>query len=155
DLLQLGGELGHRCRPATGERLEHEAPVRVGEGLEDGVYATAHAASARSSNAVDHSGDDSTTTSRVPSGTGSSVKTTSPPSSSQRSVSSRSGSTSSTLTLRSSPFPQRKTPRPPGLGSSSTSVANQSSSCSGSVSASQTSAGSAGKTISRRTSMST
>src|SRR5581483_6790265 len=90
---QCGGQLGGRRRPAPGERLENEAPVRIGEGLEDRVYATAvHAARALISKAVDHSGDDSTTTSRVPSGTGSSVKTTSPPPSSQRRVRSRSGS---------------------------------------------------------------
>ena len=61
----------------------------------------------------------------------------------------RPGSASRTTARRSSPSPQRNTPSPPGRASSSTSVANHSSSRSGSVSASQTSSGDAGNTISR------
>src|SRR5206468_2652600 len=44
---ELAGELGRGRRSARGERLDHEAPVRIGEGGEDRAYAVAHAASAR------------------------------------------------------------------------------------------------------------
>src|SRR5439155_3981190 len=93
--------------------------------------------------------------SRVPASTSSSVNSTSPSPSSSQSRTSRSfGSATSTLARRSAPSPQRKTPSPPSRGSSSTSLANHSSSCSGSVKASQTSSGPTGKTISRVTSTS-
>src|SRR5712691_1784822 len=91
---------------------------------------------------------------RVPSSVSSSVNSTSPPSSSQSSRSRSPGSASTTVARRSSPSSQRKIPAPPGRGSSSTSLANHSSSCSGSVSASQTSSGESGNSTSRVTSMS-
>ncbi len=60
-----------------------------------------------------HAGDDSTTTSLVPSGSSASVNST-VPSSAQSNASRRSGSTSVTVALRSSPFDQRKLAPPPG-----------------------------------------
>ena len=61
----------------------------------------------------------------------------------------RSGSTSVTVACRSSPFDQRKLAPPPGRRSMSTSFANQSSSRSASVRASQTSSRGRGQEISR------
>src|SRR4029079_7876428 len=57
--------------------------------------------------------------------------------------------TDSTTASRTSPLSQRKTPRPPGVGSRSTSVANHSSSWASSVSADHTSSGPASSSISR------
>src|SRR5436190_9843161 len=106
---------------------------------------------ARSASAVENSGVDSRTSRRVPSSTSSSVSST-VPSSSQSSTSRSLGVASTTVAWRSSPFSHLKTPSPPSVASSSTSFANHSSSCSGFVSASQTSSGGAGNTISRVTS---
>src|SRR6266480_3876566 len=105
---------------------------------------------ARRASAVENSGVDSRTSRRVPSSTSWSVSST-VPSSSQSSTSRSLGVASTTVACRSSPLSQRKTPSPPSVASSSTSFANHSSSCSGSVSASQTSSGGTGNTISRVT----
>src|SRR5580765_5524515 len=107
---------------------------------------------ARRASAIENCGVDSRTWRRVPSSTSSSVSST-VPSSSQSSTSRSLGVASMTFACRSSPSSQRNTPSPPSVASSSTSFANHSSSCSGSVSASQTSSGEAGNTISRVTSI--
>src|SRR5439155_16520352 len=152
---ELGGELGRRRRLARRQRLEDVTAVGVGERIEDASLRVAHTqvrANARSSRAVENSGVDSRTSRRVPSSTSSSVNSTSPWSS-QSSTSRSPGSATRTLARRSSPSSQRNTPSPPSRGSSSTSFANHSSSCSASVRAFQTSAGESGKTISRVTSI--
>src|SRR6476619_3942482 len=152
---ELGRELGRRGRLARRERLEHVTAVGVGERIEHAPGRVGHTqtrACARSSSAVENSGVDSRTSRRVPSSTSSRVNSTSP-SSAQSKTRRSPGSTTRTLARRSSPSSQRKTPSPPSRTSSSTSFANHSSSCSGSVSASQTSSGEAGNTISRVTSI--
>src|SRR5581483_3679327 len=145
---QLAGELGRGRRPALRQVADHLPPRRVGERAEDEVQRVGHSAEARSSSAVLHAGEDSRTTSLVPSSSSASVNSTSP-SSSHSNASRSSCSTSVTTARRSSPLPQRKLAPPPGRRSRSTSFANHSSSRSGSVSASHTSSRGAGRTISR------
>src|SRR5439155_5011151 len=152
--LQLRGQLRGRRGSALRQRLDDVAPIRIGQGVEDTPRGVAHAyviASARSSSAIENSGVDSRTCSLVPSSVSSSVNSVSP-SSSQSSTSRSGGSATTTVARRSSPSSQRKTPAPPSRGSSSTSFAYHSSSWSGSVSASQTSSGGTGNSISRVTS---
>src|SRR5439155_4855214 len=153
--LQLGCELGGRRGSALRQRFDDVTPVWISQGVEDAPRGIRHAyviASARSSSAVEKSGVDSRTCSFVPSSVSSSVNSVSP-SSSQSNTSRSGGSAMTTVARRSSPSSQRKTPAPPSRGSSSTSFAYHSSSWSGSVSASQTSSGGTGNSISRVTSI--
>src|SRR4051812_12588176 len=159
---QLRGELGRRRVAPLGERLDDVAAVRVREGGEDRPQPVcAHASAgvpsiARSSSAAETSQLASRTVTLVPPGVSSSSNSTSLSASSpsvQRKPKRRGGSTSPTTAVRVSPLPQRKPRSPPVRTSSSTSVANHSSSRSASVSASQTSSGGAGSSTSRVTSM--
>ena len=119
---QLACQLGRRRRAAlrTGSRARRRlgsasAPKTCPSGsgrhrLSEGECP------ACSSSAVDQAGDVSTTVSRVPSASSSSVNSTSP-SSSHSKARRRSGSTSVTVAWRSSPFVRRNLAPPPGRSS--------------------------------------
>ena len=107
---QIGRELRRRRRAPRGEGLDDEAPARVGERLEDGVYRAGHSAvlvrrgaaaceagarachtlwrnaEACSSSEVDHEGDSSRTRTRVPLSAGSRRRSTTPSSSNRRTM---------------------------------------------------------------------
>ena len=128
---QLAGELRRRGRAEIGQALDEVAAARVGERPEDRSYAVAHAALAWSSSATPHSGGLTDVHARpVADGRGARARRCRRPPSAARAA--RAASTVSTTARRTSPLSQWNTPSPPGVGSSSTSFANHSSSCSGS-----------------------